>query len=79
MIFWTAIKIHLESDEIKDRVQADIDAGNEAGVTGTPGFTLNGEIVDLNQFIFDNLDVSRLEVAEEETTPEVAEEEVSAE
>jgi len=60
-------RFDLESDEIADRVRADIDAGKDAGVTGTPGFTLNGEIVDLNQFIVENLDISRLEVVEEES------------
>ncbi|MFT7328083.1 MAG: protein-disulfide isomerase [Crocinitomicaceae bacterium] len=64
-------RFDLESDAVKDRVNADYDAGVEAGVKGTPNFILDGESVDLNTFIAEQLDTSAYE---ESSVIEVVEE-----
>lgn len=50
-------RFDLESDEVKDIVNAQFDEANVLGVPGTPGFVFNGEIVDVNTFVSENLDL----------------------
>lgn len=45
----------LNSDDIKDRVNENYDEATELQLSGTPSFVYNGERVDLNEFIAENL------------------------
>jgi len=64
-------RFDLESNEVKDRVNADYNQGLELGVQGTPAFVLNGELIDINTFIADYLDTS---VFETEASQEISSE-----
>lgn len=57
-------RFDLESDEVKDRVNANADEAAALSLPGTPAFVFNGEQVDVNTFIAENLDTSALEAAE---------------
>lgn len=50
-------RFDLESDEVKDRVNADANEAAELQIPGTPGFVLDGEVIDLGQFVAENLQV----------------------
>ena len=56
----------LESDVVKDRVNADYDEAVALGLQGTPSFVYDGQAVNFNDFVNDHLDLSVL--AEEETS-----------
>jgi protein-disulfide isomerase len=49
-------RFDLESDEVKNRVNADADEAAALGIPGTPGFVYNGEVIDVNTFISENLE-----------------------
>jgi len=48
-------KLDLESDEVKERVNGDFDDATAFELPGTPAFMFNGEIIDLNTFVQENL------------------------
>jgi len=48
-------RFDLESDEVKDRVNADLAEAQALGIPGTPGFVYDGEIIQINTFISENL------------------------
>lgn len=54
-------RFDLESDEIKDRVNAQFDEAQTLQLPGTPSFVFNGEQIDVNTFIAEHLDTSALE------------------
>ncbi|MCI5051327.1 MAG: thioredoxin domain-containing protein [Candidatus Pacebacteria bacterium] len=51
-------RFDMESDQVKDLVNSHFDEAQELGIPGTPGFVFNGEIVDVNTFVNENLDLS---------------------
>lgn len=60
-----------KSDAVKDIVNSQFDEATALGIPGTPGFVFNGEIVDVNTFVTENIDLGvevSAEIAEE--TPE---------
>lgn len=66
-------RFDLESDAVKDRVNEHADQAAELGLTGTPSFVFNGEQVDLNTFINENLDISEFIANQAETAEEIVE------
>ena len=48
-------RFDLESDMVKDRVNTDADEAAALGLPGTPAFVFNGESIDINTFIAENL------------------------
>lgn len=62
-------RFDLESDEVKDLVNSQFDEAGELRIPGTPGFIFNGEVVDVNTFVTENLDLG-IVVSEEGETPE---------
>jgi len=60
-------RFDLNSDEVKDRVNANADEAAALQLPGTPAFVFNGEQIDVNTFIAENLDTSALEISAEET------------
>jgi len=65
----------LKSDEVKNRVNADADEAASIGLQGTPSFVYNGEIVDFNEFVNENIDTSTF--VSESDTEQVVEETAS--
>jgi protein-disulfide isomerase len=63
-------RFDLASDEVKDIVNAQFKEAEELQLPGTPAFVFNGEIVDVNDFVNENLNLSAqiLEQAPNETT-----------
>lgn len=61
----------LESDKVKEIVNAQFDEASELGLPGTPSFVFNGEKIDMNTFVTEYL-VSE-ESATENKTSEVSE------
>lgn len=45
----------LDSDEVKDVVNLQFNEAMELGLPGTPSFVLNGEQIDINEFIIEQL------------------------
>lgn len=71
-------RFDLKSNEVKDLVNSQFDQASELNIPGTPGFVFNGEIIDVNTFIDENLDVEvqvtdveLITETETETTEEV--------
>ena len=60
-------RFDLESDEVKDRVNAQYNEAQDLALPGTPSFVFNGEQIDLNTFIAEQIDTTALEVSEETT------------
>ena len=57
----------LESDKIKEIVNAQFDEATELQLPGTPSFVFNGEQIDVNTFIAENLALEAVVVEEEIT------------
>ena len=62
-------RFDLDSDEIKDRVNTDYDESQELGLTGTPAFVYNGERIELNEFIAQNLLEAEITITNQEGEP----------
>lgn len=62
-------RFDLESDVVKDAVNADADEAQQLRIPGTPGFVFNGEIVDVNDFVNEQL-LALPTLAEEEVEVE---------
>lgn len=71
-------RFDLESDEVKDVVNAQFDEAGDLGIPGTPGFVYNGEIVDINSFVNENLDLG-ITLSEEELLESNTETEITPE
>jgi len=57
-------RFDLESDEVKNHVNSDADEAAALGIPGTPGFVYDGEIIDINTFITENLQAIEVNEAE---------------
>lgn len=55
-------RFDLDSAMVNDRVEADAAEAAELQLPGTPAFVFNGEQVDVNEFIANNIDTSAFEV-----------------
>lgn len=44
-------KTDFASNQVNDAIKADMNAGNELNVTGTPTFYLNGELIELSKLV----------------------------
>lgn len=63
-------RFDMESDEVKDHVNAQFDEAQALQLPGTPAFVFNGEKIDVNQFIAENLDITSEEEEGTETDTE---------
>lgn len=49
------LEFDMKSAQVKEIVNAQFDEAQKIGLPGTPAFTFNGEMIDLNTFIAENL------------------------
>lgn len=57
----------MESDKVRDIVDAQFTEAQDLKLPGTPSFVFNGEIVDMNQFISENINPIVTEASSNET------------
>jgi protein-disulfide isomerase len=50
-------RFDLKSNQVKDLVNSQFDEAGELQIPGTPAFVFNGEVVDVNDFVNENLDL----------------------
>lgn len=63
-------RFDLNSDEVKNVVNQHFDEAQALQLPGTPSFVFNGEQIDVNTFIAENIDVSAVVLADESINEE---------